>query len=103
MAIVLAKGTFCGGANVTEDEARRCLGCDPLKILAIPCRNGGREDAWGGSELGVGIEADAKAIGIVLTSSSVLRREVSGQLRLGSDDWTGRKDVQAVVANQRTV
>jgi len=46
MAIVVAEGAFCGGADMGEYEWRRGLGRNTLKVNAVPRRNRRSEDAW---------------------------------------------------------
>ena len=79
VAIILAQGALGGGSDVSEDQPAGGLAGDALEVGAVPGGDGRGEEAGSGAELGVGVEADAEPIGIVLASSRVLRtgRDVS--------------------------
>lgn len=62
MAVVIAEGTFGGGANVGEDEGRGGFGGDALEVDAVPGWDDRGEDAWFGAEFGVGIVSYSKAV-----------------------------------------
>lgn len=80
MAVVLAKGALRRRAHMAEYESRCRLGRDALKICAVPRGNRRCEEARGRAELEIGIEAYAKAVGIVLASSRVLKRWKEGDV-----------------------
>ena len=80
VAVVLAKGSLGRGAHVREDQARGRLGGDAVEVRAVPCRYGRGEEAGGGPELRVRVEAYAEAIGIVLAASGVLSGSLGGDV-----------------------
>jgi len=78
VAVVLAQGALSSSSDVGEDEVRCRLGGQPLQVDAVPCGGRGCEEAGGGAELGFCVEADAEAVGIVLSAARVLCRAVRG-------------------------
>lgn len=74
VAVVLAERTLGGSAYMGKDKARSCLRGDPLEVGAVPGRYRRSEEARGLAELGIGVPANAKAIGIVLSASGILLR-----------------------------
>lgn len=73
MAVVLAESAVSGGADVGEDEAGGGLAGNAFEVGAVPGRDGRAEEAGGLAEFGVGVEADAEAVGVVLATSGVLQ------------------------------
>lgn len=62
VAVVFGERALSRGADVCEDQVRACLGGEPFKVLAVPGRERGREDAWFGPEFRVCVETYAEAI-----------------------------------------
>lgn len=77
VAVVLGEGALGRGADMGEDEPRRRLGGDALQVGAVPGGYGRGEEARRRAKLGVGVEAYAEAIRVILASSCVLDREMS--------------------------
>lgn len=78
VAVVLGKGALCCGAHVGKYKTGGCFARQPVQIRGVPCGRSRREEAWSRTELGVGIEADAEAICIVLSAAGILDRELHG-------------------------
>lgn len=68
MAVLIREIAFCGGANVGEDEVARRLRSEAFEVNAVPCWDGGGEDAWFGTQIGIGVVAYAEAIAVVRTT-----------------------------------
>src|SRR5947207_935401 len=64
VAIVLSKRAFCCRTDVGKDKAGADLGCQSFEIHAVPCRQGGSEDARVRTKRVVRIPADTEAIAI---------------------------------------
>lgn len=75
VAVVLAQGSLGRSPNMGKNKSRRRLGGNSMEVGTVPRRNGGCEEARGGAEFWVGVEANAKAIGIVLATPRVLKSE----------------------------
>lgn len=64
VAVVVRERALRRGAHVREDQIRACLRRQPFQVLAVPCRQRGREDARLGTQLGVGVESDPEPIAV---------------------------------------
>ncbi len=60
---------------MSEDKVGCCLGSKPLKVRAVPGRSGRCKQARRGAQLGICVETDTEAVGIVLASTGVLGRD----------------------------
>lgn len=67
MAVVFAQRALGRGADVAEDESGGGLGGDSLEVRAVPSGDGRSEEAWRRAKFGIGVEAYAEAIGVVLS------------------------------------
>jgi len=72
VAVVFAERALGGSADVRKNQARGCLGGETLEVGAVPGRGSRSEEAGCSAQLGIGVEANAEAIGIVLTAARVL-------------------------------
>jgi hypothetical protein len=72
VAIVFAEGAFGRGTDMCEYKSRGGLGGYALKVCAVPCRNRRSKKARSEAQPSVGVEANAKPIGIVLPSPGIL-------------------------------
>ena len=77
VAVVFAQGTFCGSADVGEDQPGGGFGGEAVQVGAVPSGHGGCEEARTGAEFRIGVEANAEAVGIVLAASGILPSGVS--------------------------
>ena len=68
VAVGVGQVTFSGGADVSEDERRGGFGGKAGEVDAIPCWDGGGEDAGGGSQTWSCVIAYAKAVAVMGTS-----------------------------------
>lgn len=73
VTVVFAEGSFGCGSDVAENEVRGRLGRYSLKVGAVPSGNGRCEETRRSAKLGVGVEAYAKTVCIVLTATCVLK------------------------------
>lgn len=72
VAVAVRDGSLGRGAQVGENEGRCGFRCQSFQVDAIPCWDGGREDARFGPEGGRCVVANAEAIAVV-RPSCVLR------------------------------
>ncbi len=75
VAVVLAQRPLGGRANMGEDQVGGGLGGEALQVGAVPGGRGRGEQARRGAELGICVEADAEAVGVVLAAPGILRQQ----------------------------
>lgn len=74
VAVVLGQRSLGRSSDMSKNEARSRLRGDAMQVRAVPSRDRRREETRGGTELRVGIEADTKAICVVLAASCILQQ-----------------------------
>ena len=72
VAVVLGQGAFGRGPDMAKYQARGGFGRNSMEVRAVPRRDCRSKETGSGAELGVGVKAYAKAIRVVLATSSVL-------------------------------
>lgn len=72
VAVVLAERAFSRRSDVGEDQLGCRLGGKALEVHAVPGGRGRSEEAGRGAQFRVGVEANAKAVGIVLSAAGIL-------------------------------
>jgi hypothetical protein len=83
VAVAIGQIAFGRGADVGEDQRGRRLGRDSREVDAIPCWDGGGEDAGFGAERGRRVVANAEAIAVVWTSAVLW---AVSRVRVGSQE-----------------
>lgn len=72
VAVVFTQRALGCGSDMGEYKLGGGLGGYSMQVGTVPGRDGRREQARGLPELGVGVKADSEAVGIILSSASVL-------------------------------
>lgn len=68
MAVAVAEASLRGGSHMGKYEGGGCFGGETGKIHAVPCRNGGSEDARGWAEGRLGVVPYTETVAVMGTA-----------------------------------